>query len=219
MLKVAFLGDAGVGKTSIIHAIISNAPTRKKSYRATLTQDFLCKEAPLDGQVVNLQIWDTAGQERYRALCPSFLRDLHACVLVYDVTNLDSLMNLQYWYDTFLTSAAPCCPDKLPLIVLGSKADTPDLERIVTPRRAKSFIDQNFGSPDEKPPRPVEHIEVSSWDYLNINDALMAILSMASHYASSRCLHGPHGGPRAPGPRANDIVLHRPPKARKRRCC
>ena len=45
-----------------------------------------------DGELksVTIQIWDTAGQERYQSLGRAFYRGAEACVLVFDITNLQS---------------------------------------------------------------------------------------------------------------------------------
>ncbi|GIQ91669.1 small GTPase superfamily, Rab type, partial [Kipferlia bialata] len=53
--------------------------------------DFLSKTVYLDDRTVRLQLWDTAGQERFRALVPSYIRDSSVAVIVYDVTNRESV--------------------------------------------------------------------------------------------------------------------------------
>ena len=42
-------------------------------------------------RTVRFQLWDTAGQERYRSLAPMYYRGASAAIVVYDITNLDSL--------------------------------------------------------------------------------------------------------------------------------
>lgn len=63
----------------------------------TIGVDFKSKVLDIDGNVVKLALWDTAGQERFRALTPSYYKDAHAVVLVYDVTNRESLHKLNMW--------------------------------------------------------------------------------------------------------------------------
>jgi Ras-related protein Rab-6A len=45
-----------------------------------------------------LQLWDTAGQERFKSLIPSYLKDSHLCILVYDISDPKSLENLPKWH-------------------------------------------------------------------------------------------------------------------------
>eukprot|EP00606_Chrysophyceae_sp_TOSAG23-5_P000841 GSChrysophyteH2.ASY1.ANO1.513.1 assembled CDS len=65
--KIVFLGDQGVGKTSIITRFMYDS--FDKLYQATIGIDFLSKTMYLEDRTVRLQLWDTAGQERF----PSFL--------------------------------------------------------------------------------------------------------------------------------------------------
>jgi small GTP-binding protein len=53
----------------------------------------------MDGVKVRLQIWDTAGQERFRSMAPMYYRGANAAILVYDLTNLDSLADIKVWLD------------------------------------------------------------------------------------------------------------------------
>ncbi len=45
-------------------------------------------------------MWDTCGQERYRSIAHSFYRGACAVLFVYDVTDVESFLNLKAWkYD------------------------------------------------------------------------------------------------------------------------
>lgn len=59
--KLVFLGDQGVGKTSLISRFMYD--TFDNVYQATIGIDFLSKTMYLEDRTVRLQIWDTAGQE------------------------------------------------------------------------------------------------------------------------------------------------------------
>lgn len=39
------------------------------------------------GKMVRLQLWDTAGQERFKSLIPSYLKDAHLAIVVFDLTS------------------------------------------------------------------------------------------------------------------------------------
>jgi Ras-related protein Rab-6A len=59
--KLVFLGDQGVGKTSIITMFMFG--TFEANYKATIGIDFLSKTMYLEDRTLRLQLWDTAGQE------------------------------------------------------------------------------------------------------------------------------------------------------------
>jgi GTPase SAR1 family protein len=59
--KLVFLGDQGVGKTSMITRFMYD--TFDNAYQATIGIDFLSKTMYLEDRTVRLQLWDTAGQE------------------------------------------------------------------------------------------------------------------------------------------------------------
>uniref|UniRef100_A0A914S5D2 Uncharacterized protein n=1 Tax=Parascaris equorum TaxID=6256 RepID=A0A914S5D2_PAREQ len=82
--KIVFLGEQGVGKSSIITRFLRNEVAEE--YNATIGIDFFSKNVVVDDKTVRLQIWDTAGQERFRSLIPSYLRDSDVAVIVYDVS-------------------------------------------------------------------------------------------------------------------------------------
>ena len=62
-------------------------------------------------------MWDTAGQERYRSLIPTYLKNAHCVVFVYDVTSVKSLENLTHWHKMFTEHQIA------PGIVVGNKTD------------------------------------------------------------------------------------------------
>ena len=62
-LKIVVLGDANVGKTSLLTRYTEDkAPV---STKPTIGADFKKKEVIIKESTVTVQIWDTAGQERY----------------------------------------------------------------------------------------------------------------------------------------------------------
>ena len=97
--KVVFLGDQHVGKTSIIERFINDR--FENTYNATIGIDFLVKNMVHNNKTYRLQLWDTAGQERFKSLIPSYLKDSHLCMLIYDLSNPESLRNLNKWMELY----------------------------------------------------------------------------------------------------------------------
>lgn len=68
ILKIIVVGDAGVGKTSLMHQYVHRRFTNQ--YKATIGADLLKKDITLDEKHVTLQIWDTAGQGMFHFHTP-----------------------------------------------------------------------------------------------------------------------------------------------------
>lgn len=80
-LKMVMIGDAGAGKSCIIHRFIFNM--YNEFGNATIGAQFLTKEI----NNCKLDIWDTAGQERFRSLIPMYLRHASLICLVVSLDN------------------------------------------------------------------------------------------------------------------------------------
>lgn len=95
-VKTIFLGNAGVGKTSIIQYFMYNQFSH--DYESTVGIDFFNKVIPVNGRQVNLQIWDTAGQEQFKSLIPGYIREAQIVILVYDLSDPKTLDDCKEWY-------------------------------------------------------------------------------------------------------------------------
>ena len=90
--KIIFVGDAGVGKTTIISRIMDNP--FNEVYEPSIGVDFMSKNIKFRGQSVKLQMWDTAGQEKYKGLIPSYVRNSSIVFLVYDISSKTTFDNI-----------------------------------------------------------------------------------------------------------------------------
>lgn len=116
--KIVFLGDQGVGKTSLITRFMYD--TFDEQYAATIGIDFLSKTMYLeDNKTVRLQLWDTAGQERFRSLIPSYIRDSNVAIICYDITNKKSFENLDKWINEVKLERG----DDVIIVIVGNKSD------------------------------------------------------------------------------------------------
>merc|ERR1711934_731857 len=92
LFKVVILGDSGVGKSAIIVRYAEGSYS--ESYTSTIGVDFKIKTLEVDRHKCKIQLWDTAGQERFRTITNSFLRGASAMLIVFDLTNQESLDNI-----------------------------------------------------------------------------------------------------------------------------
>jgi small GTP-binding protein len=114
--RVVMIGDASVGKTSIISRLIEH--TFNPSISSTVGANFQQYHKRLGDETLDLQVWDTAGQERFRALSPIYYRGAHAGVAVFSMDRRDSLESLPEQISLFLEVAK----DAL-VFVAGNKVD------------------------------------------------------------------------------------------------
>lgn len=124
LLKIILLGDAAVGKTSLMNQYVKQRFYEK--YKTTIGADFLTKELTIDNKMITLQIWDTAGQERFASLGTAFYRGSDCCILVYDMSNPLTIKNLEIWRKEFLSISNVYNTDTFPFILVGNKSDIND---------------------------------------------------------------------------------------------
>ncbi|KAM4871524.1 ras-related protein Rab-42 [Thomomys bottae] len=118
--RIALLGDAAVGKTSLLRRYVGTAAPRAAA-EPTVGVEFYSRVLQLPaGPRVKLQLWDTAGHERFRCITRSFYRNLVGVLLVFDVTNRESFEHIQYWHQEVLSIQGP---DKAIFLLVGHKSD------------------------------------------------------------------------------------------------
>ena len=135
IFKILLIGDAGVGKSSILLRFTDDA--FEEHLASTIGVDFKVKTVQLGGKTVKLTIWDTAGQERFRTLTSSYYRGCHGIILVFDVNERSSFDNLKQWLDELELYSTTAHSSKL---LVGNKIDLED--RQVTEQEATDFARQ-----------------------------------------------------------------------------
>ena len=120
-LKILFIGDSGVGKTSLVFRFVEGS--FKSQVVPTTGIDFMTKTIVWDNKRIQLQIWDTgefysfaessggvdqfhtltlsfclsAGQERYKSITTAYFRGAAGFVIMYDIRNEVSFKGVQEW--------------------------------------------------------------------------------------------------------------------------
>ena len=127
--KVVLLGDGSVGKTSIKKRFVGLQ--FEGTYMATMGADFTIKEHKYhtsDGNDILLKfmIWDLAGQTRYNAVRPHYYVGSHSALLVYDVTNFNSVDSILNWVTEFKKTVI----HSVPITLIGNKIDLRDEQKV-----------------------------------------------------------------------------------------
>jgi Ras-related protein Rab-5C len=83
-VKLVLLGEAAVGKSSLVLRFVNNEFQENKE--PTIGAAFLTQKCKVDDNIIKFEIWDTAGQERFHSLAPMYYRNAQAAIVAYDVT-------------------------------------------------------------------------------------------------------------------------------------
>ncbi|KAF9240918.1 GTP-binding protein ypt5 [Melanogaster broomeanus] len=116
-VKLVLLGEAAVGKSSVVLRFVNNEFQANKE--PTIGAAFLTQKCRLEDRVLRYEIWDTAGQERFHSLAPMYYRNAQAAVVVYDVTKASSLEKAKSWVKELQRQANP----NIVIALAGNKVD------------------------------------------------------------------------------------------------
>jgi small GTP-binding protein len=134
-IKIVLLGDPAVGKSSLVQRFCSDKFEDK--YKITIGGAYLQKEVKLkNGDILKLHIWDTGGQEKFRSMASLYYKDAVAAILVFDLSNKESLDSLSYWVKELNENV-----DNTNFVIslAGNKSDLPNEMKQVSYNDGKNF--------------------------------------------------------------------------------
>jgi small GTP-binding protein len=123
--KVCLLGDAAVGKTSLIHRYVHNQFDEK--YITTIGTNVSKKNIRISVQnpnnkIINYDItfaiWDIIGQRELHSFNLNYFRNANGGLVVCDITRRDTLDSLMMWTSSLFNTIG-----KVPLVFLANKYD------------------------------------------------------------------------------------------------
>lgn len=160
LFKLLIIGDSNVGKSSLLLRFADNSFSG--SYITTIGVDFKIRTVDIDGERVKLQIWDTAGQERFRTITSTYYRNTHGVIIVYDVTNPESFVNVKRWLNEISQNCDNVCK-----ILVGNKNDDPAKKQVDTQDAVR--FGESMG---------VRVFETSAKENINVEEMFMAFTHM-----------------------------------------
>jgi small GTP-binding protein len=148
-VKLVLLGEAAVGKSSVVLRFVANEFQANKE--PTIGAAFLTQKCRLEDRVLRYEIWDTAGQERFHSLAPMYYRNAQAAVVVYDVTKASSLEKAKSWVKELQRQANP----NIVIALAGNKVDlvqsSPSSPAAAPPSESEDEADDATATPGATP--------------------------------------------------------------------
>jgi len=133
--KCCVVGDHGVGKTSVIHALLDK-PVH--TLQSTIGIDFFSTTMLANAKDIYLTIWDTAGAERFHSLMHSYLRGSDIIIVVYDITKRNAMQRLTYWLRQIEHNKPSV------VVIVGNKNDLSEVTKHDVHDTIEPYIRQNL---------------------------------------------------------------------------
>ncbi|XP_071519764.1 rab-like protein 3 isoform X2 [Panulirus ornatus] len=142
-VKILVVGDSGVGKSSLVHLICHGQTLSNSSWTIGCSVEVRVHEyregTPSQRQYF-VELWDVGGSNSHKNARHVFYNHVHGIILVHDLTNRKSQLNLRRWLSEVLIregggskARTPLVEDfdaeqfggfsQLPVFVVGTKQD------------------------------------------------------------------------------------------------
>jgi Ras-related protein Rab-8A len=151
--KVLLLGNSYVGKTCIL--LRFSEDIFKENYDVTIGLNYRIKSMTVENNPIKMQIWDTSGEEKFKAIAKNFYRGAHGVLLVYDICQKNSFLDVKSWIEQIIENADN---DDIVMILCGNKCDN-EKERKISREEGENLA-KNYGIP---------FFECSAKNNININ--------------------------------------------------
>ncbi|MFQ5833159.1 MAG: Rab family GTPase [Candidatus Thorarchaeota archaeon] len=157
--KFVFLGDSGVGKTSLVQRYVYDSmdPDIGRTIGAILH----VKTVRLDDTHYKLICWDIAGQESFRQMRMQYCANASGAFFVFDRTRPETLGSIDGWLESLYSSTG-----KVPVVVLENKID---LDPAVSMEDVKREIEK----------RGLRFVQTSATEGRNVNQAFEELVRSA----------------------------------------
>ncbi|XP_065191465.1 ras-related protein Rab-11B-like [Sycon ciliatum] len=210
--KIILIGNPSVGKTNLFTRFTENK--FRPNSCSTIGVDFATCFLRIDNcRTVKAQIWDTAGMELNRNISSVFYRSAVGVIVVYDVTDENSFVSLDYWYQEL----DKLCNEDAVRMLIGNKIDL-ETERTVSTFRGRSHAEE----------RNMQFMETSALASKNVDKAFLELFALcdagllaARAKSDSEYMNFERPMPPGGGFYLRDDKSSPPetPRKRHRRCC
>ena len=156
LFKMVLVGNSSVGKTCLF--LQYSDSVFNESFMPTIGVDFRIKTLELDNSFIKMQIWDTAGQERFKTITSSYYKGAHGLILVFDLTDRQSFLDLDNW----LVEIEKHASERVVKMLIGNKSDL-EGARTVSYEEATNYAKCNG----------MKYIETSAKTSKNVTEAFI----------------------------------------------
>lgn len=165
-VKLVLLGEAAVGKSSLVLRFVSNDFQENKE--PTIGAAFLTQKCTIGDRTIKYEIWDTAGQERFASLAPMYYRNAQAALVVYDITKPASFIKARHWVKELHEQASK----DITIALVGNKYDLVSDENDSDDSLRKVSVDEGRALAEEE---GLLFFETSAKTLYNVNEVFVAI--------------------------------------------
>ena len=137
-INIITLGEAGVGKTSILNRIVNKIFYEKEPSTATFNNFYLKRKYEKKNLNMIINFVDTIGQEKYASLPNSYMKDSHIVLLVFDSIETLNVIK-ERWYEYYKKNANV---ENSRFILIGNKSDLFEDERQEIIREGEKFSEE-----------------------------------------------------------------------------
>jgi small GTP-binding protein len=165
ILKLIVLGDAAVGKTSLINRYIDQS--FQEDYKPTLGVNILTKDLFIEefNFSTRLILWDLAAQDKYALSRALFFQGCSGALFVFDLTRPSTFSNItSVWHDDFLKFSNNTEGNNY--LLIGNKSDLED----------SRMIPEEEGIELSKQLDSIEYIETSAKYGANVEDTFKKLV-------------------------------------------
>lgn len=201
LFKMVLVGNSSVGKTCLFLQYSDNV--FNDSFMPTIGVDFRIKTLEIDGSFIKMQIWDTAGQERFRTITSSYYKGAHGLILVFDLTDRQSFLDLENWIIEIEKHAS----DGVLKLLIGNKNDL-EGARTVSYEEALNFAKING----------MKYIETSAKTSKNVNEAFNLMAKLVKD-AVGQSVNIENNHTPTPGEDSKPIKMKEGVKINDNKCC
>ena len=123
-VKIVFIGDSGVGKSSIIGKY--DKGVMPADVLPTVASAYLSKIFQVNDSEIELRMWDTAGQETYQSLAPIYFLNSMIGFVVFDITQPTTFKNVTKW----ITQLREYAGSEVIIVIVANKIDLESDRRV-----------------------------------------------------------------------------------------
>ena len=124
LFKIVIAGERRVGKSSLLDQFVNGKFS--DNFISRMGIEFMISTLEINTKRIKLQIWDPSGGERCTPQRPSYYRRAHGMLVVYDITNRESFIDV----DMQIANLRNYGYLNISIVLVGNKCDQEDLRQV-----------------------------------------------------------------------------------------